>query len=405
MIVSCGEALVDFVPARDALGRPAFVPLPGGSPFNVAIAAARLGARVAFSGAVSNDLFGTLLDDALAGSGVGRELVERVGDPTPLAFVALADGEATYAFFDRGATYRRAGRIALPPETSIVHAGSLALAVEPAGESLATFVLAERGRRLLSLDPNIRPSFVDDEPRYRARLERLVAGCDIVKVSESDLEWLAPGASFESLAAAWLARGAGLVAITLGGEGVRAYRRAGVRERRAPAVRVIDTVGAGDTFCGAFLAALDRDGVGGRAALEAYDDDRLDRALDDATFAAALVCTRAGADSPTAAELAAYRAANPLAARAAHRDRVDDGSEPETADAEDDRARPRRAEEIDPADRGDDRRDGIAPHSIGRAAAARAPDDERGDLRERADEDAACRERRDDRIERKEAGR
>ena len=114
MIVSCGEALIDFLPRVTADGTSAFAPFPGGSPFNAAIALARLGASAGFFGGLSTDLIGETLRLALHDSGVDTTLAHISSRPTTLAFVSLAEGSARYAFFDEGSAGRMLTEIDLP---------------------------------------------------------------------------------------------------------------------------------------------------------------------------------------------------------------------------------------------------------------------------------------------------
>ncbi len=308
-ILSCGEALIDFLPVPAGDGAPAFRPRPGGSPFNVAVAAARLGAPTGFLGRVSTDLFGDLLAGALETNGVDTGCLRRGPEPSTLAFVAVAaDGEPRYAFFGTGAADRALGPgdlpADLPASIRCLHFGSFSVMVEPAGATLEGLMRREAGRRLITLDPNLRPALVPDRAACRARLERWLPSVDLVKVSAADLAWLCPGESPDAVAARWRCSGPAAVIVTAGPAGATV---ATARQRVAvPAVptAVADTVGAGDSFQGALLAWLHRAEALDRARLDRADEAFWTEAAGFAARAAARTCARPGADPPWAAELA-----------------------------------------------------------------------------------------------------
>jgi fructokinase len=188
-----------------------------------------------------------------------------------------------------------------------LHAGSLALTMAPGADVLQR-LLAEAGQRMtVSYDPNCRPLLMGSPDAVRGRIEALVGLADVVKASADDLAWLLPGRAPEQVAEAWLAKGPATVVITLGPAGlVAATRQAGVLRRPGRAVEVVDTVGAGDACMAALLAGLHRRdllGAGRRADLRAMDAATLADLADEAVLAAAITCTRPGADPPTAAEL------------------------------------------------------------------------------------------------------
>jgi fructokinase len=306
MIVSAGEAVIDLLPVVDVAGEPAFRPIVGGSPLNVAVALSRLGAKAAFLGAVSTDSFGDRIIEVLARSGAETSLVTRVARPTPLAIVTFDDREARYAFYDagtamRGMTLRELKP--LPAETTLFHFGSIALAAEPASSTLIARAKVARGAALVCVDPNIRTAFAPDEGLYRRNLEQAIALTDIVKLSLSDLAWLRPHVSAEEFAREQLARGALLVAITRGAAGAVAFAENAAADVLGVPIAVLDTIGAGDAFTAGLLARLQETGVRTRADLRALDGKRLTEALEFACGVAALTCTRAGADPPRRHEL------------------------------------------------------------------------------------------------------
>ena len=307
MIVSCGEALIDFLPRTAVDGTPAFAPFAGGSPFNVAIAIARLDSSAGFFGGLSSDLFGETLRLALHDSGVDTTLAHVSTRPTTLAFVSLADGNARYAFFDEGSAGRMLTEIdlpALPKTVAALHFGSFSLAEEPCGSAFEELMRREQRDRVISLDVNVRPTLIRNRDGYLARIDRLAAMTDIVKVSEEDLAWIAPEGTFDELAQRWLAMGAKLIILTKGADGAIAISQNITAEVAAPAVKVADTVGAGDTFIAAALARLDKRGLMTKSAVANLTSVQLSDVLSFAAKAAAITVSRPGADPPWLRELA-----------------------------------------------------------------------------------------------------
>jgi fructokinase len=188
-----------------------------------------------------------------------------------------------------------------------VHAGSIALTMPPGADVLQRLLATARQSMTVTYDPNCRPLLMGSPDAVRGRIESLVALADVVKASADDLDWLLPGRAPEQVAGAWLAKGPSMVVITLGPAGLlAATRQAGVLRRPGRVVEVVDTVGAGDACMAALLAGLHRrDLLGGerRDALRAMDAATLAELADEAVLAAAITCTRPGADPPTAADL------------------------------------------------------------------------------------------------------
>ncbi len=306
MIVSCGEALIDFLPRTGPNGERYFEPLAGGSPFNVAVAVGRLGASAGFFGGLSSDFFGAMLRQALEASQVDLSLVHPTERPSTLAFVSLDNGNARYAFFDEASAGRmvtEADLPALPKEVAALHFGSFSLAEEPCGSAFEALMHREQHARVISLDPNIRPTLIKNRDGHIARLERLVAMADIVKLSEEDLAWLAPDAEPVSFVRGWLDKGAKLVILTRGADGIVAMTESAEVTIPAVPVTVADTVGAGDTFTAATLAYLDRNGILSKHAVAGLDEDRLRNLTEFAARAASITVSRAGANPPWAEEL------------------------------------------------------------------------------------------------------
>jgi fructokinase len=307
MILSCGEALIDMLPRTSTEGEACFAPYAGGAVFNTAIALGRLGAPSAFFSGVSNDMLGEILADTLTASRVDIRCLARSDRPTTVAFVKLVNGQATYAFYDEGT----AGRMlstdqlpALPAEVSTLFFGGISLVNDPAASTYEALQARECGARVTMIDPNIRPGFIaGKEVEYRARIGRMVARADIIKLSDEDLHWLEGQGDLTSLARGILAKGPKVVFITEGAKGARAVTVTQDRSVAATPVSVVDTVGAGDTFNAGVLAALHQAGGLTRAGVAALDDATLDAALSLGTRAAAVTVSRAGANPPWSHEL------------------------------------------------------------------------------------------------------
>ncbi len=304
LIVVAGEALIDLIVRVDGQ----IVPIAGGSPFNSVRAIARLGVLASWIGGLSNDRFGRMLEAGLAADGVGREQVQRTELPTTLALAELgADGSASYHFYTEATSAPAvlpsplAGGIAASARAFLT--GSLGLVLEPMATTLEAVAAAVPADRIVMLDPNARPSITRDPEAWRVRMARVMARADIVKASAEDLEYLRPGESPEATAAWVRSRGPAVVLVTDGSRPVRVITGEGTELVPAPPVEIVDTVGAGDTFGGAFLACLVHEGVG-PAGLA--DTATVLRAARFAVRASAFVCGRAGANPPTLAELGGW---------------------------------------------------------------------------------------------------
>ena len=308
-IYVCGEALIDFVPDETSGGERCFVPRPGGSPMNAAKAAAKAGAAAEFMGALSTDFLGQMLRDDLVSAGAGVDLATVSDRPASLAFVDLSQGSPRYAFHFEG-TADEDMAPAIPHEAApgdIVHVGSISL-VGPAAWRIVDFAVEEGARRLLSLDPNVRDTVIEDRDEWHGRIGRLIAAASVVKLSDEDLDYMRPGQSPEDFAADLLGRGPKLVIVSGGEGGATAWTAVGSANVKAPRVEVADTVGAGDTLMGSTLAWLTSEGVGDRDALDALDAARLTAMLRFATAAAAINCTRSGCVPPSRAEIETFLA-------------------------------------------------------------------------------------------------
>lgn len=319
MILCCGEALIDMVPFKtgDSAGNDAFKPCPGGSPYNSAVAIGRLQVPVAFLGRLSTDFFGDTLVGRLKENGVRTDLIARANQTTTLAFVKLSPGEEPqYAFYTEGSADRSLLPsdlpAQLPDDARCILFGSISMTMEPGATTIEALVRREAGRRVVSLDPNVRPAMIRDPDAYRRRLEGWIASSSIVKISGADMDFVYPSMTRDQALDHVLSLGPILVVTTLGPDGALAIgRRADGSRFRATApvvpVKVVDTIGAGDTFHAGFLSWLEMHGKMSRSALAALSEAELTDALAFANAAASLVCSRRGAEPPTLAELKAFR--------------------------------------------------------------------------------------------------
>jgi len=306
MFVVCGEALWDLFATEREQGL-SFDARIGGSPFNVAVGLARLGQPVGLFTGISTDPLGERLAVALQAEGVRTDFLKRPDRPTTLSVVNVGPGgQPVYAFYGERAADRAIGRDDLPafgPDVWGIHAGSYSLVAEPVGSSLLALFEREKGRRLLTLDPNVRLNVEPDAGVWRARIGRFAALADIVKVSDEDLGLLYPGATAGEIAAGWLGSGAGLVVVTRGAGGAEAFGPAARSAVPGRPVAVRDTVGAGDTFQAALITGLAELGVWTRKDLDAAAWGDLLGVVAFAVAASGITCTRLGADLPRRAEL------------------------------------------------------------------------------------------------------
>ncbi len=315
LLTAIGEILIDFTPIVEEGRTVGFHLHPGGSPYNVAVGLARLGARVEFAAKVSTDFFGRLLLAHLEQEGIGTRFLSRADAPTTLAFVALERGEPAFSFYQEGA----ADTLLAPQDLAaaighceVLHFGSISLLRDPTASTIAGLVDRLRGGPLLSFDPNIRPAQIRDRAAFRGLIDRLLRAADLVKLSAADLRWLAQGRTTEEAARDILDLGPALVAVTLGAEGCHVYSRQLTRRLPAPRVQVVDTVGAGDAFTAGLLARLAEQDVISRAALDAAGAQALEDALRFALATATLSCARSGADPPRRAAVERFLASGSL---------------------------------------------------------------------------------------------
>ena len=308
MILCCGEALVDMLPATSAEGAAGFTSHCGGAVYNTAIALGRLGANVGLVSGISTDMFGGMLMEGLEESGVDGNTVIRSDRPSTLAFVKLTDGNAEYSFFDENS----AGRMlvpsdmpAIPAEVSALFFGGISLACEPCAEAYEALCLSQADSKVIALDPNVRPGFISDEARYRARLNRMIAAADIVKVSDEDLAWINsdPG-DLQEMAGTLLQMGPSIIVVTRGAKGAIAFTGNGQQvEIPARPTEVVDTVGAGDTFNAGLLWSLGNQGALTRTFFKDPVASVISTALDAGSEVASFVVGKQGAEPPWLSDL------------------------------------------------------------------------------------------------------
>jgi fructokinase len=311
VVAVAGEALIDFVPVGD---QGLFEAVPGGSPANVAVGLARLGVPARMLARIADDSLGQVIRSHLAGNRVDLSFAVRAAEPSSLAIVTVGrDGLVDYDFRVEGTAdwQWRDQEVTgvLDDGVLALHGGSLGLTMPPGAAVLRRLLERARGSATISYDPNCRPLLMGSPERVRGQVDALVGIADVVKASADDLAWLLPGRTPEDVVEEWLAKGPAIVAITLGADGVvAAAGRTGLVRRTARRVAVVDTIGAGDAFMSALLAGLHhRDLLGAhrRGDLRAIAAGTLTDVLDEAVLAAAITCTRSGAQPPTADELLA----------------------------------------------------------------------------------------------------
>ncbi|MGB0411386.1 MAG: carbohydrate kinase family protein [Pikeienuella sp.] len=308
MILCCGEALIDMIPVTSTAGEASFAPKAGGAVFNTAIALGRLGGDVGLFTGVSDDLFGALLQTELRASGVATTHLVNKKAPSTLAFVELNHGQAKYTFYSENAADTSLTPADVPRSAQPFDAlffGGISLCTDPSASTLQAFMRDHCDHSVIMLDPNIRPTFISDETSYRSRLTDMIDTCDILKVSNEDLNWLIPGTfTVEDQIRHLAISQPKLIFVTKGAEGCTVYH--GIRpiaDMPAKSANVADTIGAGDTFNAAILHSLAREGALTKKILKNPTAQILERALHLATSAAAITVSRSGANSPWKSEL------------------------------------------------------------------------------------------------------
>ncbi len=303
-----GEALIDF----KAVGPLAYQGYPGGSPFNVAVAAARLAQPVTFLSQISTDMLGGELFAYLETNSVQVDFLFRSNDPSTVAFVDERDGNAHFQFLANGSAdsrYDPQPRTVLPESVQFIQFGSISLLAEPAATAILETVKLHQNLCLVMFDPNCRPALTPNRARYLQYLVHdWIPASHIVKVSDQDLTWLHPGIAHAYIAGEWLSLGAKVVIVTKGDHGSTLFRP-GKQPLDVPAnvIAVVDTVGAGDSFTAACMVRILELGIKSDALLAGnVTDAEWINVLQFATAVAAINCTKAGANAPRRGELSAF---------------------------------------------------------------------------------------------------
>jgi fructokinase len=309
VILCVGEAVIDLIQTDIAGTGQAFLPVPGGCAYNTSITIGRLGAPVSFLGRISNNFFGEMQANRLRENNVNDTLLIRCEQNPVLAFIKTEEGkDPQYAFYEEGTSDRSLSPEELPaqlPEnTNGIVFGSISVVMEPIGSTIESFIIREARNTVTAFDPNIRPFVIKDRNAYLKRFEKLTGASVIVKISLEDYKYIDAASQPKEALENLIDMGTRLAIITLGPQGARAMLRrnnGSVTEVSAPGIdvpHIADTVGAGDTFHGAFLAWLEQRGKLSRNAIAELDENDLFNALVFANKAAAFVCGRHGAQSP-----------------------------------------------------------------------------------------------------------
>ncbi|MFF1252576.1 carbohydrate kinase [Pseudarthrobacter sp. NPDC058329] len=304
LVTVIGESLVDIIEdPRQETKRQAH---PGGSPLNVAVGCARLDLGTTLVTHFADDPYGQLISDHLRSNGVGALVGGSLPTSTALALLD-PEGAAHYEFsinWDiNGASIPA---LAAVESSRHVHTGSIATVLAPGNVAVRGLVEAARTHSTISFDPNCRPGISRDAAGDRRQAEDFVAASDIVKASDEDLRWLYPDRTVEESMAAWLELGPALVALTRGADGPVILTRQGRVDIPGEQVTVADTVGAGDSFMAALisgLAQLNLLGAAARPRLQDLGQEELHALATYANQAAAITCSRPGANPPISSEL------------------------------------------------------------------------------------------------------
>ena len=295
----CGEVLVDLIPQPGSAERLGVI---GGGPENTAKALARLGHDVEFIDGISSDKWGVAAKAELDADGVGTRFCKFSDKPTCQAIVTLDEkGSASYEFvIDGTATFDFSADWlpdAYKQKPSLLHIGTLVTAIEPGASVLFDWALGVSELAPVIFDPNIRPAVIPDRDKYRAQVEKWIGISAVVKVSEDDIAWLYPDDNDVEIAQKWVAEGVSVVVITRGSNGMEGITSYGIVRVPGVKVDVVDTIGAGDTVGAVIAEAVEEFG------LDELHDGALIVTLEKAARAAAITCSRKGAQPPTAKEL------------------------------------------------------------------------------------------------------
>ena len=322
MIICCGEALIDMFRTEIPRFGEAYVPLPGGSPYNTAIAIGKMGVPVKFLGCFSTDSFGDMLIKQLKANRVGVDLVVRSEQNSLLAFVKQGKAkEPLYTFYTENCAGPGLNMASIPPslpdKTKCILFGSISMTMEPIASTIEALILREGSRKgadqmdgapVISFDPNVRPFMIRDRIAYIGRIEKSIAASTITKMSLRDFEYIYPKMAPEKALQKILTMGPRLAICTLGSKGTIALLRkndGSITKVNVPTVSIplVDSVGAGDAFHGALLSWLQMKKKMSRSAIVNLQENELHDAIFFANKAAAIVCSRRGADPPSRKEV------------------------------------------------------------------------------------------------------
>ncbi len=316
MFVICGEALIDiFVESNNQASSEQF-PLQacvGGSPFNVAIGLARLKQPASLLTGLSDDMFGSRLRDVLTAEGVSQNLIVNKALPTTVAFVEKdQNGVPSYSFYGEGTADRTLTIEDVDleiGEPTAIHLGSYSIVSQPTADTLLVLVNKYSGKSLISLDPNIRAIVEPDMKIWRERVEKLVQLSDMVKVSDEDLELMYPNSRPEDIIEKWLATGLSIIVLTRGSNGSTLWSQKAKVNCETPNVKVVDTVGAGDTYQAALLFKINELVKSDKNNWqEKLTENELRNIGNYCASAAAITCSRQGANLPSQNEIMKFLA-------------------------------------------------------------------------------------------------
>ena len=311
MIICAGESLIDMVPFAGENGAVQYSPHVGGSILNSAIALGRLGADTYFCGAISNDAFGRLIEDCYRDSRVQEDFIIKTNRPTTLAYSDISDDcTAQYRFVDEQSAGRLIDKNSLKPFVNKIKnakallIGGISLQAEPSGTSWQWLVEQVAGHCVIYFDANIRPNFIEDKAKYLKRFAQLTRKVDIIKISEEDYSYLYGKQDFAKLSSEWLEKGIKMIVLTLGEKGVKVIYGGGKEiSVGIEPVKVIDTIGAGDSFNAGLLFHLDKQKILDQEKLASIDTTALKKTLTFANQVARFTVTQKGAKPPWIDEL------------------------------------------------------------------------------------------------------
>ena len=310
MIICAGESLIDLVSFAGQNGEVQYCPHVGGSILNSAIALGRLGADAYYFGAVSNDTFGELIEDYLRDSKVQENFIIKTNRPTTLAYADVSNGVAKYTFVDEHSAGRLIDEDSLKPFVNKIKnakallVGGISLQVEPCGSSWQWLVEQVTGGCVIYFDANIRPDFIEDKDKYLERFEQFTRKVDVIKISEEDYSYLYGEQDFSKVSSGWLEKGIKLIVLTLGEKGAKVIFDGGKEiSVGIEPVKVIDTIGAGDSFNAGLLFDLDKQKMLDQEKLASIDTTALKKTLTFANQVARFTVTQKGANPPWIDEL------------------------------------------------------------------------------------------------------